>query len=95
MANIHALAGAKREVEILETVRDVREFMDRDKGEKPIHPIRLEIPGSALRGHATYRDMLTEEFNAVLPELNERIKKRLRSRELAAKDMLIAAVDRL
>lgn len=95
MANVQALEQLKRNTAALESVRDVRAFIDLDRGVVPAHTIKLEVPGQALPGYHEYKVMLTEEFNALLPGLNQQIKARLVQREKYAKDQITKASERL
>jgi hypothetical protein len=99
MANIQALAQLNLNTRELETVRDVRAFMERDTpkkaGDKPTWPIKIEVPGQALAGHGEYRSMLQDEFDEILPVLNQKILNWLRQREIDAKDQIKKAAERL
>lgn len=98
MANIDALQKLNLNTRALESVRDVRKFIEGYTTTVPlnsIHKITVEVPGQALAGHTEYRAMLQEYFDAMLPELNQKILTRLRQREADAKESIRQAAERL
>lgn len=44
------------------------------------HKVRVEVPGAAIPGHNLYRELLQEEFDAILPDLESRVRTRLAAR---------------